>query len=96
MAGNGVDQPLGNRKRQINSYPLVIEAACKNQGVALGWRYLVDDLIRQGRLLRPIEQSLVTESGYYLLCREGQQQDENVMRLHDWLLQQFEAGKCLS
>ena len=92
FGGNNIDEPLGNRNLQINSYPLVIEAACNGQGVALGWHYLVDDLIEQGRLLRPVEQSLVTEFGYYLLCRDGQQQDENVVRLRDWLVREFDAG----
>ena len=93
LGGNNIDEPLGNRNLQINSYPLVIEAACNGQGVALGWRYLVDDLIEQGRLLRPVEQSLVTEFGYYLLCRDGQQQDENVVRLRDWLVREFDARR---
>ncbi|TNF87288.1 MAG: LysR family transcriptional regulator [Gammaproteobacteria bacterium] len=92
LGGNNIDEPLGNRNLQINSYPLVIEAACNGQGVALGWRYLVDDLIDQGRLLRPVEKSLVTEFGYYLLCRDGQQQDENVVRLRDWLVREFDTG----
>ena len=92
LGGNDIDEPLGHRRLQINSYPLLIEAACQGQGVALGWRHLVDDLLAQGRLLRPVEQSLVTEFGYYLLYRDGQQQDSNVMRLRNWLLTQFEAG----
>ena len=95
LGGNDIDEPLGNRKLQINSYPLVIEAACQNQGVALGWRYLVDDLIRQGRLVRPVDQSLVTEFGYYLLCRENQLQDESILRLRDWLLQRFDTADAM-
>lgn len=27
---------------QINNYPLLIDAARNGQGIALGWRYLVD------------------------------------------------------
>lgn len=92
LGGNDIDEPLGHRRLQINSYPLLIEAACQGQGVALGWRHLVDDLVAQGRLLRPVERSLVTEFGYYLLCRDGQEQDRNVVRLRDWLLAQFDAA----
>jgi len=90
LAGNAIDEPLGNRKLQINSYPLVIEAACDGHGVALGWRYLVDDLLAQGRLVRPVSASLKTESGYYLLCRENQPPDKNLQIFCDWLLRQFE------
>jgi DNA-binding transcriptional LysR family regulator len=93
LGGNDIDEPLANRNLQINSYPLVIAAACAGQGVALGWRYLVDDLIEQGRLVRPVEKSLVTDFGYYLLLRDNLQQDDIVDRFRGWLSQQFGAAE---
>lgn len=93
LGGNNIDEPLGNRNLQINSYPLVIEAACDGHGVALGWRYLVDDLIEQGRLIRPIAESLKTEFGYYLLCRDNLQPEEIANRFRGWLLLQFGIGE---
>ena len=92
LGGNDIDQPLGNRALQINSYPLVIEAACNGLGVALGWAYLVDDLIAQGRLLRPLAHSMKTDFGYYLIRRENQPQDEAVKRFSDWLSGHFEPA----
>ena len=89
LGGNKIDQPLANRNLQINSYPLVIDAACAGQGVALGWRYLVDDLIDQGRLLRPVEQSLKTDLGYYFICRDNLQDDASVISLRNWLMQHW-------
>src|SRR5210317_402365 len=85
LGGNDIDEPLGNRNLQINSYPLVIDAACAGQGVALGWRYLVDELIAEGRLLRPLQQSLRTEFGYYLISRENLLDDPVILRLQNWL-----------
>ncbi len=90
LGGNDIDEPLANRNLQINSYPLVIAAACAGQGVALGWRYLVDDLIERGRLVRPVDASLTTDFGYYLLCRDNLQQDDIVDRFRDWLPRQFD------
>jgi len=90
LGGNNIDQPLGNRNLQINSYPLVIDAACAGQGVALGWRYLVDDLIAKGHLVRPIKQSLKTDFGYYFICRDNLQNDASVIRFRDWLKKQIE------
>lgn len=91
LGGNDIDEPLGNRNLQINSYPLVIDAACAGQGVALGWRCLVDDLIASDRLVRPLEQSLRTEFGYYFICRENLREDPIVLQLQQWLLQSFNA-----
>ena len=90
LGGNHIDEPLGNRKLQINSYPLVIDAACAGQGVALGWRYLVDDLIDAGKLVRPVSQSLTTEYGYYLVWRESYHKDPVAARFRDWLSRQFD------
>ena len=53
----------------------------------------MDDLIAQGRLVRPVEESLVTDFGYYLLCRDNLQQDETINRLRNWLSQQFYGSK---
>jgi DNA-binding transcriptional LysR family regulator len=92
LGGNDIDLPLGNRCLQINSWPLVIEAACNGHGVALGWGRLVDDLIVQGRLVRPIEQSLTTELGYYLICRDRLHDDELASRFRDWLLRHFDPS----
>ena len=89
LGGNDIDQPLGNRSLQINSYPLVIEAACNGQGVALGWARLVDDLIARGRLLRPLEKSLKTEFGYYVIYRENQAEEEPVRQFRRWLESEF-------
>ncbi len=94
LGGNDIDEPLGNRCLQINSYPLVIEAACNGQGVALGWAQLVDDLIDRGRLLRPVDKSLKTEFGYYLLCRDGHLEDELVLLFRDWLQAHFTEKAC--
>ncbi len=90
LGGHDIDEPLGGRRLQINSYPLVIEAACAGHGVALGWRYLIDDLIAAGRLLRPVAQSLRTEFGYYLIYRDPDAMDPATASLRDWLRRQFD------
>lgn len=92
LGGNDIDQPLANRNLQISSYPLVIDAACAGHGVALGWRYLVDDLIAQQRLVRPIAQSLQTDLGYYFIFRDNLQNDEIIVSFKDWLTQHFDMA----
>jgi LysR family transcriptional regulator, glycine cleavage system transcriptional activator len=89
LGGNDIDEPLANRNLQINSYPLVIDAACAGEGVALGWGCLVDDLITAGRLVRPIQQSLTTEFGYYFLYRDNLHQDPLIRQVQDWLKKAF-------
>ncbi|NCW55397.1 MAG: LysR family transcriptional regulator, partial [Rhodobacteraceae bacterium] len=52
----------------LNTYPLSIDAAVSGLGLALGWGHLVDHLIEDGKLVRPLQSvSVRTEFGYYLL-----------------------------
>lgn len=90
FASQDIDEPLQHRNLQINSYPLLIAAACHSQGVALGWNRLVDDLIDNGSLVRPIQQVLTTDYGYYLIINQRFLEDEPVIRFKQWLLASFD------
>jgi len=46
-------------------------------------------LISAGRLVRPLQQSLQTEFGYYFICRENLRDDPTIQRLKHWLLKAF-------
>jgi len=92
FAGQGIDEALQNRNLQINSYPLLIEAACRSQGVALGWNFLVDKLLQNGKLVRPIEQSLTTSFGYYLIINERYSEEPSVVQFRQWLMATFAAS----
>jgi DNA-binding transcriptional LysR family regulator len=49
---------------------MVLQAAEAGQGVALGWSYITDPLIADGRLVSPIGRALDTEDGYYVCTIE--------------------------
>ncbi len=70
----------------INSYPLVIEAAKKGQGLALGWRGLVDSEIESAALVRPLEESVCTRFGYHLVRPANREPKPETETLMHWLL----------
>lgn len=83
--------PNGPGKRlDINNYPMLLQAAVMDQGVALGWSHLVDDLLQSGALLRPIDTVLRTTAQFSLI---EPQSDGNgracVRRFRDWLMRQI-------
>ena len=80
----GVHLPAHHRRLQVNSYPLLIDAARNGQGVALGWKYLVDDDLRQGRLVRLGDNSVTTDRGYYLVWPDHDRLDGPVAGFRDW------------
>lgn len=69
----------------INNYPLLIHAVINGQGIALGWRHLVSDLLQRGELVQPLTASLKSQRAYYLVqtseCRKP-----SVKKLADWIL----------
>ena len=67
LSAHGAGQVTVPRPLTVTSYPLVIDAARRGLGVALGWRGLVDDDLREGRLVVPLRESLKTRFGYHLV-----------------------------
>jgi putative choline sulfate-utilization transcription factor len=70
---------------RFDNYTLMIQAAIGGQGVAIGWRHLVDDLLEQGLLCRPIEASAVSGYGYYIVLPQRKRRVQIVQRFVDWL-----------
>lgn len=67
LAGIGVARDLGDRGHlRCNTYSLVIEAALAGQGIALGWRGLVDPLLAKGSLIEAGPPIAAPDRGYYL------------------------------
>lgn len=59
-----VGQPV-RRAIRLNSYPMVLQAAEAGRGVALGWSYVTDPILAEGRLVCPLDRVLETADGYY-------------------------------
>ena len=73
-----------------NDYNLVISMVLTHQGVALGWNHLVENLVANGLLVRPVQEELVLHaSQHFLTVREDRTDDEACCRLRDWIMAQF-------
>lgn len=77
------------RTLKFNSHPLLIQAACEGQGMALGWSLLVDDLLANRKLVRPLDEVLRTDKGFYFLVREPRQTVE-IRAFSQWLIGHFD------
>jgi DNA-binding transcriptional LysR family regulator len=70
---------------RISSYPLVIDAARRGLGFALGWRGLVDDDLAGGRLVAPLRTSIKTRFGYHALWPRDRLQPAAALAFVDWV-----------
>jgi DNA-binding transcriptional LysR family regulator len=91
LARFGVTPARASKGFAFNDYSIVLQAALEGQGVALGWRHIVAALIAQGRLVRPIPQSVTTDQPMYLVASRAGRARVDAMHLKDWLVAEATA-----
>ncbi|MBS7662753.1 LysR family transcriptional regulator [Pseudomonas lalucatii] len=70
---------------RFDNYTLLIQAAIAGQGVAIGWRHLVDELLEQNLLCRVCREAARTEFGYYVVLPERKRRQRLTEQFVDWL-----------
>jgi putative choline sulfate-utilization transcription factor len=80
---------------RFDNYTLLIQAAIAGQGVAIGWRHLVDNLVETGLLCRPLEAIAHSAMGYYVVVPQRKRRVEMVERFVAWLKQEQLGGSWL-
>jgi LysR family glycine cleavage system transcriptional activator len=88
ILAQGVDQNPARRGIRLNSYPMVLQAAQAGRGVALGWSYIVDEMIADGRLLRPLEAVMETAQGYYVGALEENAAQPAIHAFIEWVIEE--------
>ena len=71
---------------RFDNYTLLIQAAIAGQGVAIGWRHLVDNLLEQNWLCRPISPTVTSRFGYYVVQPQRKRRGQLVDRFVEWLV----------
>ena len=78
-----------NTDESFNDYSIVLQACIEGQGVALGWKHLVEPLIDQGRLVAPIDLEIKTNQPFYILTPKNNNQNQAATTLREWLLSEI-------
>jgi len=73
------------RAVRLNSYSMLLQAAVANQGIALGWKHLVDDLITAGSLVKLDVGEFPTVGAFYLRPLKTIHADARTGKLMAWL-----------
>jgi DNA-binding transcriptional LysR family regulator len=80
-----VDLPKKTFGLRCSFYTEAIYAAMNGQGIALGWRHLVEDLLLQGRLVRLTEAMMKTRNAYFVVIPKSRRQSEATRLFLAWL-----------
>lgn len=70
----------------FDNYTMVLGAAVAGQGVAIGWRHLVDDQLDPTVLCRLPVDALQSPLGYHLITSQHKRLSVSARRFVDWLL----------
>ncbi|GAA0419793.1 LysR substrate-binding domain-containing protein [Cocleimonas flava] len=73
-------------EESFNDYSVVVQAVLEGQGIALGWKHLIDPLIQQGKLIAPLDLEIKTYHPFYIIIPKNKAKNQAVMLLRDWLL----------
>ena len=64
-----------------------VQAALHGIGVSLGWEHIVQDMLDDGRLVRPVEEKYVSDLGMYLIESKTAPLKRGAQLLKDWMLE---------
>ena len=70
----------------INDYALVIQAVMEGEGIALGWRHLVERLLSRGLLVRVTDHVMTTSAPFHVAWPKNRELTPVVRKVRDWLV----------
>ncbi len=82
----GLDDLAPRGSLRLTQYEQVMQAALSGQGVALGRSPLVRGLLREGKLVAPFDQALVSSRGYYLVDAPNARRAPELQAFKAWLI----------
>jgi len=77
-----------SRALKFSQTSLAIDAALAGQGIALASDPMVEDDIAAGRLCRPLEITIKSQVGFYIVAPRAPRNAVYVERMRDWLIAQ--------
>lgn len=88
FASAGIEGRRVPKGLQINDYVLVVQSVIAGQGIALGWRHLVDGLVEKGVLVRLTDHALTTGMNFHVIWPRAATLSKAALEVRDWLLAQ--------
>ncbi|MCP4392196.1 MAG: LysR family transcriptional regulator [Gammaproteobacteria bacterium] len=85
-------QPV-RRGIRLNSYPMVLQGAEAGRGVALGWSYITDQMLAEGRMVCPIDKPLTTGQSYYIGALDYAVSVPAIASFFQWIMSEIGNGQ---
>lgn len=72
----------------LNDYQLVMQGALAGEGIALGWNFSAQLLLRNRLLVKPLDTEVRTGGAFFVIVDDRGIKNENLAVLVDWFLSQ--------
>ena len=95
FAMQGLDYRAPRNAHQYDALPFSMQAVLDGEGVGLGWRYLVDQMLDDGRLVRIGPAVTNREVAYYLQYRDGRPNGESIGKVVAWFKQAIASSPAM-
>lgn len=79
--------------RSFSHFPLLMQSACQNEGVALGWRPLIDKALETGQLVKLWSRPVKSENGYVLTLHRRTGKEASAF--YTWVIAQAEGSRVV-
>ena len=86
LAPLGLPPPSRATGLLINDYVLVVQAVLGGQGIALGWKHLVDPMVADGLLLQASRHVLRTGNAFHVVWPAERALSDAAVQVRDWIL----------
>lgn len=88
LRAKGVDVAGLGKPLRLTDYLVCLQAAMDGQGIVLGWRPIVDDLLASRRLVLALPEALTTERRFFVVTPKGAALRKPLSLFCDWLAEQ--------
>ncbi|MFD2205820.1 LysR family transcriptional regulator [Kiloniella antarctica] len=89
LSDQGLRLPSNQRVNLTSTYSITLTAAVNGAGLALGHDVLVQDMIDQGRLVKPFAHSVPMQEAYFLMIPARHSQTYASHAFIDWIQGEF-------
>lgn len=86
-----VAAPTSGHGMHFNSADHALDAAAQGAGVLLAHNIMAHDDLQSGRLVSPIDLTIKSGRGYFLVGPEGMDERPAVAKFHAWILEEIDA-----
>jgi DNA-binding transcriptional LysR family regulator len=91
----GIDFVDRGEGLRLNDYALVLQAAMAGEGVAMGWRHVVQPLFKSKLLVPILPQSWITGEEFHLIWSNRTTLSDSATRVRDWIIEESKAASMV-